>query len=278
MSQLKLANINQGMDMTISDHMEALRWHLLRSVCAVIICAVGLFFYKGFVFDTVILAPKNTDFWTYQMLCKLSVLVNAPDLCVSKISIDLINTELTGQFSLHMWISFVGGCIISFPYILWEIWQFVLPALTTNEKKHTGGFVTFATLLFMTGALFAYFIIVPLSVQFLGNYFVSDSVANLIDVDSYISTVTTLTLAMGVVFELPLVIYLLTLLTIVTPAALRKFRKYAVIVILIIGGIITPSPDIPSQILVSLPLYMLYEISILISAMIIKRKNLLTKN
>jgi sec-independent protein translocase protein TatC len=274
MAQLELASQNPNFEMSITDHLESLRWHIMRAVIAVLTCSIVLFFFKEFVFDTVILAPKNVDFWTYRMLCRLGSFLNVNDLCVNKISIDLINTELTGQFSLHMWISFVGGCIIAFPYILWEIWQFVMPALTEKEKKHTRGFVTYASLLFITGAIFAYFIIVPLSIQFLGNYFVSGAVANLIDVNSFISTVTTLTLAMGIVFELPLVIYLLTLLGVVNPIGLRKFRKFAIIIILIVGGIITPSPDMTSQILVSLPLYALYEISILLSAIVAKRKKI----
>ena len=278
MPQLELASPNPNLEMSVSDHLESLRWHIIRAVAAIVTCAIILFFFKEFVFDTVILAPKNVDFWTYRMLCKLGAFLNVNDLCVNKISIDLINTELTGQFSLHMWISFVGGCIIAFPYVLWELWQFIAPALTERELKHTRGFVTYASLLFITGAVFAYFIIVPLSIQFLGNYFVSGAVANLIDVNSFIGTVTTLTLAMGIVFELPLVIYLLTLLGIVSPTALRKFRKFAVIIILIVGGIITPSPDMTSQILVSLPLYALYEISILLSAIVAKKKKLQSIN
>ena len=166
---------------------------------------------------------------------------------------------------MHMWIAFVGGLIVAFPYLLWEIWLFIKPALSENERSKTRGFVFFATILFMTGVLFSYYMIVPMTINFLGSYQISTEIANTITMDSYISTVTTLTLATGLVFELPIIIYFLTRFGIVSPAFMRKHRRHAIVVILIVGAVITPSPDVSSQLMVSIPLYILFEISIFVS-------------
>ena len=221
---------------------------------------------KEFVFDTIILGPKHTDFWTYRMLCKIGKMVGAEqEMCITKIPFTLINTDLSGQFTMHMWIAFVGGLIVAFPYVLWEIWLFIKPALSENERSKTRGFVFFATILFLTGVLFSYYMIVPMTINFLGSYQISTEIANTITMDSYISTVTTLTLATGLVFELPIIIYFLTRFGIVSPAFMRKHRRHAIVVILIVGAVITPSPDVSSQLMVSIPLYVLFEISIFVS-------------
>lgn len=252
--------------MSFLDHLEALRWHLVRSAIVVVILAVVLFFLKDLVFDTIILGPKHVDFLTYRAMCRFSHFIGAgDDLCITSIPFSLINTELSGQFTMHMWIALVGGIIVAFPYILWEIWRFIKPALSAKEQNNTRGFVFFASLLFMTGVLFSYFMIVPMTINFLGSYQVSTEIANTITMDSYISTVTTLTLATGIVFELPIVVYFLTRFRIISPAFMRKYRKHAVVVILIVGAVITPSPDVSSQLLVSVPLYILYEASIFVS-------------
>jgi len=261
-----------GNEMSFLDHLEALRWHLVRSVVAIFVVSIIAFFFKEFLFDGIIFAPKKPDFWTYRMLCMLSQKFNL-DMCISEIHFNLVSTELSAQFTLHMWVAFLAGVIISFPYIVWEFWRFIKPALHDNEKRNARGIVFYTSFLFSLGVLFGYYIITPMSVNFLGNYRVSNEVTNMISMDSYISTVTILTLATGIVFELPIAIYFLTKIGIVTPAFLRKYRKHAVIVILILGGVITPSPDITSQMLVSIPLYMLYEISILVSAAVLKNKN-----
>lgn len=253
-------------EMSFLDHIETLRWHLVRSAIAVSVLSVGLFFMKELLFDTILLGPKHTDFLTYRALCHLGHLVHAGnDLCITTIPFSLINTELSGQFTMHMWIAFVGGLILAFPYILWEIWRFIKPALKENERGNTRGFVFFATILFMTGVLFAYYLVVPLTINFLGSYQVSTDIANMITMDSYISTVTTLTLCTGIVFELPIVVYFLTRFGILSPAFMRKYRRHAIVVILIVGAVITPSPDISSQLVVSIPLYILYEASIFVS-------------
>ena len=238
-------------------------------VIALVIGAYSNHFHNDFHFDdshTIILGPKHTDFWTYRMLCKIGKMVGAEqEMCITKIPFTLINTDLSGQFTMHMWIAFVGGLIVAFPYVLWEIWLFIKPALSENERSKTRGFVFFATILFLTGVLFSYYMIVPMTINFLGSYQISTEIANTITMDSYISTVTTLTLATGLVFELPIIIYFLTRFGIVSPAFMRKHRRHAIVVILIVGAVITPSPDVSSQLMVSIPLYVLFEISIFVS-------------
>lgn len=277
MSQAAGTSQNPQAEMSFLEHLEALRWHLVRSVIAVLGFAVLLFFYKDLVFDTVIISPKKADFWTYRFLCDLSERLMMGDLlCIREIPFSLINTQLSGQFTMHMWVSFIGGIVLAFPYILWEVWRFIKPALHVKERQYATGLVTYSSSLFLLGILFGYFIIVPLSVNFLGTYQVSADVQNLIDMDSYVSTVTTITLASGIVFELPIIVYFLTKIGFMTPEFMRKFRRHAVVVILIVAAIITPSPDITSQLLVAFPLYFLYEISIFVSAYVIKNQK--TKN
>lgn len=259
--------------MSFMQHLEALRWHLVRSVVVVIALAITAFFYRDFVFDTLLLAPKQADFWTYRMLCALGHNLGMGDaLCIGEAPFDLINTELSGQFTMHMWVSFIAGLVAAAPYVLWEIWSFVKPALRDKERKYTKGVVFFTTSLFFTGVLFGYYIITPLSVNFLGSYQVSTQVKNMIQMDSFVSTVTTITLASGIVFELPIVIYFLTKIGLMTPAFMRQYRKHAVVVILVVAAVITPSPDITSQLLVALPLYVLYELSIFVSMFVYKKQ------
>jgi len=259
-------------EMSFLEHLEALRWHLVRSVIAVFSLAILAFTYREIVFDKIIFAPRHTDFWTYVQMCRLSDFLGLGDaLCIKSINFDLINTELSGQFTMHMWIAFVAGLIMGFPYVIWEIWRFIKPGLRDVEKQYTRGVVLFTTGLFAIGVVFGYYIIAPLSINFLGNYQVSPDVKNMISMDSFISTVTTITLASGIVFELPIVVYFLTKIGLMSPEFMRKFRKHAVVVILIVSAVITPSPDVTSQLLVALPLYFLYEISIFVSMYVLKK-------
>ena len=269
---LKMAEKQNGeKEMGFLDHLEALRWHLIRSALVVTVLATTLFFFNDFIFGTVLFGPKHPDFITYRGFCWLSHhLLHSDAMCMSdsieKIHFDLINTEISGQFTKHIWISILAGIIVGFPYVLWEIWRFVKPALRDKEKKATRGFVGVASMLFIIGICFAYFMIVPLAVNFLGNYQVTAEVKNLITMDSYISLVTTLVLATGIVFELPILVYFLTRFGIMGAAFMRKYRRHAIVVILIVAAIITPSPDVTSQLLVAFPLYFLYEISIFVAA------------
>lgn len=268
---------NKQGEMSFLEHLEALRWHLVRSAIVIVILTILFFCYREIVFDQIIFAPKHPDFWTYRMLCLLSTKLEIGDsLCIKELPFDLINTELSGQFTMHIWASFVAGMVVAAPYVLWEIWRFIKPALRATEKQYARGIVFFSSILFFIGVLFGYYVIVPLSINFLGSYQVSSAVKNMIQMDSYISTVTTITLASGIIFELPIVIYFLSKIGLMSPQFMRTYRKHAVVVILIAAAVITPSPDVTSQLLVAFPLYFLYEISIFISAYVIKKANAAT--
>jgi sec-independent protein translocase protein TatC len=259
-------------DMSFLDHLEALRWHVVRSV--LVICTLGLvaFLNKELIFDGIILAPKNTDFWTYRMLCLLGQKLNI-DMCITQIDFSVINLDISGQFTTHMWVAFVTGCVLGFPYLVWELWRFIKPALSDREIKYSKGLVFFTSLLFIMGILFGYYIISPLSINFLGSYKVSEEISNQISMASYINIVTVMTLSCGFVFELPMVIYFLSKIGIMSPAFMRKYRKHAMVVNLIVAAVITPSPDVTSQMLVAIPLFLLYEISIFVSAAVERNKN-----
>ncbi len=258
-------------EMSFLDHLEALRWHVVRSVVAIMIFAIAAFVSKGFVFDTLILGPAKPDFWTFKMLCKLSVLINSPALCIENIPFLIQSRTMTGQFTMHLMSSFVIGIIVAFPYIFWEIWRFVGPGLHSDERKVSRGAVFFVTLLFSIGVSFGYFIMSPLAVNFLANYQVSAIVMNEFDITSYVSTITTLVLGSGLLFQLPMVVYFLSKLGVVTPKLMKQYRKHAIVIILFLGAILTP-PDPMSQILIAFPLLGLYQFSILISASVLRRK------
>lgn len=262
-----------GAEMSFLEHLEALRWHLMRSAIAILSLAVFFFIYKDFLFDDIIFAPKYPDFWTYKQLCKVSELLHLGDsLCITQLDFKLINTDLSGQFTMHMWAAIVAGIVVGFPYLVWELWRFIKPALHEKELGYSKGIVSFTSLLFIMGVLFGYFIIVPLSINFLATYQISSAVENYISMESFISNVTTVSLASGVVFELPIVVYFLTKIGVMSPEFMRTYRRHAVVVILILAAIITPSPDITSQLLVALPLYVLYEISIFVSKYVSTKK------
>ena len=265
---------NANGEMSFWGHIDALRGHLFRSAIVVLTLAVVLFCYPEFLFDTIIFGPLKNDFLTYRAFCKLSHLLNLGDqLCFGHYTFKLQSIGLSDQFTSQMWIAFLGGLILGAPYLLWELWRFIKPALRDIERRASSGFIISATFLFLIGVLFSYYIIVPLSVNFLGNYQVSKMVENNFTMDSYISTITTLTIASGLLFELPILVYFLTKFGIITPQFMGKYRKHAIVVILIVAGIITPSPDVTSQMLVAFPLYFLYEISIFVSRYVVKKKN-----
>jgi sec-independent protein translocase protein TatC len=258
-------------EMTFLQHLEALRWHVVRSAIAIVTFAIIAFLNKEFIFDTIILGPKNPNFPTYRFLCWLSEKYQL-DMCFNKINFNLINTNISGQFTMHMWVAFVTGFVVAFPYFIWEMWRFIKPALSGNEKNYSRGTVLAVSVLFLTGLLFGYYIISPMSINFLGNYQVSPDITNQITLDSYINTVTMLSLSAGLVFELPMIVYFLSKIGLLTPEFMRKYRKHAMVVNLILAALITPSPDITSQMLVAIPLFLLYEVSIYISKVVVNRK------
>ncbi len=256
--------------MTFWDHLDELRKHIIRSIIAIIVLAIVAFMNREFVFDYVILGPSTSDFITNRLLCKLGELLSVNALCIDDMKLQIININMSGQFLTHMYISIVAGFIFSFPYILWEIWLFVKPAMHENERKYSQGGVFISTILFLMGILFSYYLIVPLTVNFLGTYQVSKEVLNQISLSSYISTVVSVTFAVGVVFELPILVYFLTKIGLLTPMFMKKNRKYMYVILLIVSAVITP-PDMFSQVLVVVPLIGLYELSIGVSSRIYKK-------
>ena len=263
----KLAN-----EMSFLEHLEELRWHLVRSILAIMVFAIVAFIFKDFVFSKVILAPKNPEFFTNQMFCSFAQLVHIDKLCINSNPFQVINTQMAGQFMIHIMISLIVGLIMSFPYIFYEFWRFFRPALYQNEKQYTSGAVFYSSVLFLLGVLFGYYLIVPLSVNFLGSYSVSEDVVSMINLRSYISTISSISLASGIIFELPVMVYFLTKVGLVTPEFLKTYRRHSIVVILTLAAIITP-PDIFSQVMVCFPLVFLYEISIKISGRIIKKQD-----
>jgi len=256
--------------MSFLDHLEELRWHIIRSLIAILVFAVAAFLAKDIVFGKILLGPSKLDFWTFQMLCKAGELLNSDGLCIDELPFIIQSRKMTGQFSMHITSSFIIGIIIAFPYAFWEMWRFISPGLYVNEKSHARGATFWVSLLFMTGVLFGYFIITPLSINFLGNYTVDSTIQNEFDIVSYVGTVTTLVLACAILFQLPIVVYFLTKAGIINPQMMRTYRKHALVGILVLAAMLTP-PDPISQVLVGIPLFTLYQISIAISSRVYKR-------
>jgi len=270
---LKEKGNNLESEMSFFDHLDALRKHLIRSAIAIVFFTGLAFYYYDFIFDTIIMGPSKPTFWTYRMLCHIGDLLHRPGFCIDKINIQLINTEMAGQFTLQINSSFLIGITLGFPYLLYEVWLFVKPALLDKERKSASGFVFYASILFIIGVLFGYYVITPESISFLSSYNVSSLIHNLFTIDSYISSVATLTLATGVVFELPILIYILANLGILTAQFMKETRRYAVIIILIIAAVVTPTPDMMTMTVVSIPLFLLYELSIVVAGVVERRRN-----
>lgn len=260
-------------EMSFLDHLEEFRWLLVRSTLAIIIIACASYFIDDFIFNQIIFGPKDPNFITYKFFCEVTRFFGVDDqyACATDFSFIIQNTEVGGQFSIYLWILITTGFVLGFPYILWELWKFIRPALYENERKKAALFIIVSSLLFFIGVLFGYFIIVPLTINFFANFNVSETIVNQFTVDSYISMIKTSVIVSGLVFELPIIIYFLTKLGLVTPAFLRKYRRAAIVIILIVAAIVTP-PDIPSQVIVSIPILVLYETSILISAFVTKKE------
>jgi len=253
-----------GQEMSFLEHLEELRWHIIRAFLAIVIFSVIAFIEKDVIFDSIILHPKMPDFWTNRMFGKLADFLGTDVMRINTKEFQLISISMAGQFMTHIWTSIIAGLIVSSPYVIYEIWKFIKPALYEKERKYSTGAVFYMSVLFILGVLFGYYLIVPLSVHFLGSYSISESVANQINILSYINTVTSITLASGVIFELPIVVYVLSKVGILTPDMMTKYRRHAYVVLLIVSAIITP-PDVFSQIMVCIPLGLLYEIGIVIS-------------
>ena len=258
-------------EMSFLEHLEELRWHIIRSILAIVFFMILAFIFKNIIFGKIILGPKNPEFITNRLLCQLGEYLKTTALCINTKPLNLINIKMSGQLTTHITVSMVAGLILAFPVILWEFWQFFKPALRANEARYAKGAVFAASMLFFTGVLFGFFMLAPLSIHFLSSYDISEEVVNQINIRSYIGTLTSICLATGLVFELPIVAFFLTKIGIVTPKFMRTYRKHAIVVIFIVAAIITP-PDVFSQTLVAIPLLILYEVSIFISARVMKQK------
>jgi len=262
-------------EMSFFDHIDVLRKHLLRTLAVVTLFICGAFYFSDFIWGNVIMGPKKADFWTYRMMCKLVETFPSlipKEFCITVIDAKLINTEMSGQFTLLMNSCITAGIILGIPYLLFEIWLFIKPALLDNERKSASGFVFFASALFFTGVLFGYYVIAPLSINFLLTFTVDPSINNTITIDSYLSLILTLALGSGIIFQLPVVIFILSKLGIMTPKFMRKSRRYAAVLILVVAAVVTPTADPYTMLIVAFPLFLLYEASIMISANIEKKR------
>lgn len=262
-------NVNE---MSFLDHLEDLRWHLIRATSAIVIVGTFAYVFSKHLFDGIIFAPLKMDFATYNLLCKAGTFLNVnTTFCGEEMPLILQNRTMAGQFSADIWTSILAGFIIAFPYIIYQLWKFISPGMHETERKYSRGFIIISSLLFFTGVLFGYYIVTPLSINFLANYSISEMVDNQIDISSYIGLVRSAALASGLVFELPIIIFFLTKIGLVTPEFLKKYRKYALVIVLILSAIITP-PDIASQIIVAIPILILYQVSIYISKVVVKNQ------
>lgn len=262
-------------EMSFFDHIDVLRKHLLRTLAVVTVFICGAFYCSDFIWGNIIMGPKKADFWTYRMMCKLVDTFPSlipKEFCITVIDAKLINTEMSGQFTLLMNSCITAGLILGVPYLLFEIWLFIKPALLDNERKSASGFVFFASMLFFIGVLFGYYVIAPLSINFLLTFTVDPSINNTITIDSYLSLILTLALGSGIIFQLPVVIFILSKLGIMTPKFMRKSRRYAAVLILVVAAVVTPTADPYTMLIVAFPLFLLYEVSIMISANIEKKK------
>lgn len=268
-----------GAEMSFLQHLEELRWHLVRSAAVVMIIAIAAFCFNDFIFDTVIFGPLQQDFISYRALCALGHKIGAGDvMCMIVPKQHLQTLSASEQFFNHMWISLLSGLILGFPYVLWELWKFIGPALKDKEIGPVRVFIVIASFLFLIGICFGYFLLFPMSYNFLISYQVSSSgiVQTNNTFDDYISLISTMTLVAGIIFEMPILVYFLSRMTLLTPQFMRKYRKHAVIIILIAAAVITPSPDVTSQMIVAIPMYLLYELSVFVSGWAIKKHKLNT--
>lgn len=254
-------------EMSFIDHLEELRWHLVRSIIAILIIAIGVFISKDFIFDRIIFWPLNENFSTYKWFCGIS-----ETMCFKPPDLKLIPREMGEQFLTHIKVSFWLGLITAFPYVFWEMWRFIKPGLYSKEKKAAKGIVFTCSILFLSGVLFGYFVISPFAISFLGGYQLGTETINSTSISSYVNYMTMFTIPTGILFLLPVFVYFFSIIGLLTPATMRKYRKHAFIAILILAAVITP-PDVVTQFLIGVPIYILYEASIYISGRASKQYN-----
>lgn len=264
----------EGKEMSFLDHLEELRWHIIRSVGSILVFTIVAWIFQKEIFGGIIMAPSKSTFWTNRMLCRLADATGVEGLCFKQADFILQNREVSGQFMFALTQSIMVGLLFAFPYFFWEIWRFVKPGLKMKEAKAATGAVFWVSMLFFTGVAFGYFVVSPMAINFLANFKLDESIQNQYDISDYLSLLSTMTLACGVTFQLPMIAFVLSQVGVLTPAFMREYRRHAIVVILILAAIITPSPDMISQLLVTLPLLALYEVSIVVSARVNKRREL----
>lgn len=261
-------------EMSFIDHLEALRWHIMRAVLAVLVFAIAIFIKIDWIFDNIIMGPTQENFISYKMFCTLSHKLGLGDsLCMPPIALNLQVTTVSGTFMSSITIAAVGGMLVAFPYLCWEVWRFVKPALKPNELKHTRGIIFWISFFFFLGASFGYFMLAPFTFNFLYNYGLGTQ--HILDykpmLSDYLDSIMDITIGSGIAFELPMASWLLAKIGLLTPGFLRTYRKYAYVALLVLAAVITPSPDWGSQMIVCIPLVLLYEISVIIAARVYKK-------
>jgi sec-independent protein translocase protein TatC len=270
----------EGKEMSFFDHLEELRWHLIRSMIAITICGIGVFSTGKWFFDRVIFWPKSDDFLTYRAICWFSDYVGLKGKgCFTPDPFDISALKLEEMFITHIKVSVIVGFIIAFPYVFWEIWRFISPGLKSTERRYTRGTVFTCSLLFLLGVAFGYFVISPFAVSFLSGYEISAQVKPDIQLSSFVTSMTMFTVPAGLVFELPVIVFFLSKVGLVTPEVMKAYRRHALLLVFLLAALITP-PDVVTQFLIGIPLYILYEISISISRRVVetekKRENSMT--
>ncbi|HAE13559.1 MAG: twin-arginine translocase subunit TatC [Chitinophagales bacterium] len=258
-------------EMSFIEHLEDLRWHIIRTLVVIVACSVFFLIRPDIIFDKVILGPKDLNFPTYQVMCALGERLSLNGLCIDELNYDLFYLNISSPFFLYLKIAIMGGAIFAFPYILWEIWRFVRPGLHLHEKRNLGGLVFVATLLFYIGCFFGYFLLAPFSINFLANFELSDQVKNQFTFDSYLGILTGMVLWTGVIFEIPMIAYFLARMGLLTNKFMMQQRKFAFVASLVLAAVITPSGDAFSLFLVATPLWALYEVSIIVVRRVEKR-------
>ena len=261
-------------EMSFIQHLDELRGHLFKSAIAIAIGAIIMAVYNTFIVKKILMGPTHKDFPTYGILCKISQHIGlGSKLCMEQINVQMQSTTVAGQFGVYFNIILIGGFILAFPYVFWQFWTFVRPALTKKELTNSSGVIFWVSLLFFTGTLFGYFVIAPYTINFFSNFSLDDNIENKWTIASYFNTIVPLIMGAGLAFQLPLVMFFLAKIGIVSASYLRRVRKYAIVIMLVLAGIITP-PDMLSQIICTIPLMFLYEISILLCVKVEKKRKL----
>ncbi len=262
-------------EMSFIDHLEELRMHVVRSLLAVVVVAIVIFVYRDWVFDNIITGPINPDFFTYKALCNLSRQLHLGNaLCMPPVQISMQSTTFGGQFVSSITMAFIGGIIVSFPYIFWEFWRFIKPALHENEVKNTRFVIFWVSFFFFLGAAFGFYLLGPFTFNFLASFQLGQKgmLVTRPTLTDYLDNLTNIILGCGLAFELPVLAYLLTRIGLINPGFLKASRKYAIVILLVIAAVITPSPDWMSQMIVFVPLWLLYELSVIVSAKVTREE------